>query len=700
MLKTFQRLGYFPHPELIPNSVLNHIRSCLEMKPKVQAIPPERSRRRYEEAIRAFLGVSPYNKKAQRVAEAAIATMAEIQDHPADLVNVAIEELVKERYELPAFSTLDRLVSKVRTAVNNRLFEKVARQMSPVEIAYLDGLLGDEDDHPNQPSEQFLATLSDLKAIPKNATISHIRELQTKFDRLMSFGDAQRLVKNLTPTKVKHFAALAKAMDISELREVKLPKRRTLLLCLLYTAQTKAKDHLVEMFLKRMAKIHQRGKDKLAELREKHRATTELLLGVLGEILSVTEEQANQTALGEQVRSVIETYGGVEFLRSECEAVAAYNSDNYFPLLWQFYRSHRAALFRLVDSLEIRSTTQDESLIEAVKFLLENQHRRGQWLPNIIRLDFASELWRKQVLFRKGNGTEVLVRRQLEVCVFSYLATELKSGDACVLGSGNFADYREQLLCWEECQQELAKYCTELGFPEDAAGFVNKLKAELTQASILADQICSEGDQVTISASGEPVLKRLKALPKPPGAEKLEAAIRRLLPERSLLEILCNVEHWLNWTRHFGPLSGLEGKLGEAQERYILTIFGYGCNLGPNQTARHTRGRVSRYGLSYINRRHLNTSMLEAATRDIINSYNRFNLPKFWGTGKRASADGTKFNIYQNNLVAEYHIRYGGYGGIVYSHVSDTYIAKFQPLHHLRGMGSSLYSRWVTQESF
>ncbi len=53
------------------------------------------------------------------------------------------------------------------------------------------------------------------------------------------------------------------------------------------------------------------------------------------------------------------------------------------------------------------------------------------------------------------------------------------------------------------------------------------------------------------------MLKRLSALAKPPGAEKLEASIRRLLPERSLLEILCNVEHWLNWTRHFGPVSGL-----------------------------------------------------------------------------------------------------------------------------------------------
>ncbi len=595
MLKTFQRLGYFPHPEHIPNSVLNHIRSCLKLKPKVNAIPPERSRRRYEETIRAYLGVSPYNKQAQRVAAQAIATMAEIQDHPADLVNVAIEELVKERYELPAFSTLDRLVSKVRTAVNNRLFEKVASQMSPVEIAYLDGLLGDEP--PLMSSEGYAATLSDLKAIPKNATISHIRELQTKFDRLMSFGDAQSLVKNITPTKVKYFAALAKAMDISELRAVKLPKRRTLLLCLLYTAQTKAKDHLVEMFLKRMAKIHRRGKDKLVELREKHRAITELLLGVLGEILSVTEEQSNQTALGEQIQSVIETYGGVEFLRSECEAVAAYNSDNYFPLLWQFYRSHRSTLFRLVDSLEIRSTTQDQSLIEAVKFLLENQHRRGEWLPKSIQLDFAGELWQRQVLFRKGNGTEVLLRRQLEVCVFSCLATELKSGDACVLGSGNFADYREQLLSWSECQQELASYCTELGFPEDAVGFVHKLQAELTQAAVLADQICSEGDQVTISASGEPVLKRLTALTKPPGAEKLEAAIRRLLPERSLLEILCNVEHWLNWTRHFGPLSGLEGKLVEAQERYLLTIQGHLVNREMISTlSPYITGHIKRYG--------------------------------------------------------------------------------------------------------
>jgi len=42
--------------------------------------------------------------------------------------------------------------------------------------------------------------------------------------------------------------------------------------------------------------------------------------------------------------------------------------------------------------------------------------------------------------------------------------------------------------------------------------------------------------------------------------EELELKIRALMPERSILEILCNVEHWLNWTRHFGLFSGSEPK--------------------------------------------------------------------------------------------------------------------------------------------
>jgi TnpA family transposase len=61
----------------------------------------------------------------------------------------------------------------------------------------------------------------------------------------------------------------------------------------------------------------------------------------------------------------------------------------------------------------------------------------------------------------------------------------------------------------------------------------------------------------------------------------------------------------------------------------------------------------------------------------VINRYHRCGLPQLWGTGKTAAADGTKFDLYEENLLAEYSIRYGGYGGIVYHYVSDTYIALF-----------------------
>lgn len=95
---------------------------------------------------------------------------------------------------------------------------------------------------------------------------------------------------------------------------------------------------------------------------------------------------------------------------------------------------------------------------------------------------------------------------------------------------------------------------------------------------------------MTISKENQPILKRIPAPPRSVAAISLETAILQRLTERSVLDILCNVEHWLHWTRHFSPISGSEPKIENPTERYILTVFGYGCNLGPNQTAQHTRG--------------------------------------------------------------------------------------------------------------
>ena len=91
------------------------------------------------------------------------------------------------------------------------------------------------------------------------------------------------------------------------------------------------------------------------------------------------------------------------------------------------------------------------------------------------------------------------------------------------------------------------------------------------------------------------------------------------MPERNILDMLANVSSWTQCFRHLGPLSGSEPKLADPVQRYILTVFAYGCNLGPTEAARHMQGLASAHELSFTNRRHVSVAQLEAAIKDLVN---------------------------------------------------------------------------------
>ncbi|MFW9500539.1 Tn3 family transposase, partial [Xanthomonas euvesicatoria pv. euvesicatoria] len=162
---------------------------------------------------------------------------------------------------------------------------------------------------------------------------------------------------------------------------------------------------------------------------------------------------------------------------------------------------------------------------------------------------FTTQLWRKTIVHRTERGEERIHRRLFEVCVFSSLANELKSGDVAVRGSETYADYREQLLPWEQCEPLLEDYCKHVVLPATAVGFVNALQSRLTQVAELTDQGYLENGQVVIGEDGIPVLKRSKAKEMSCGARALETAVLDRMRERSVIEILCDVAHWTRWPR-------------------------------------------------------------------------------------------------------------------------------------------------------
>ena len=223
----------------------------------------------------------------------------------------------------------------------------------------------------------------------------------------------------------------------------------------------------------------------------------------------------------------------------------------------------------------------------------------------------------------------------------------------------------------------LAAYCAAMGIPENGVDFAAMLKVELTNSAAKVDEGFPANSELSIDENGTPHLKKLDKTAHPKGLAEFDYELHARMPERHLLDILKNAEHWAGYTRHFGPPSGTEPKLANAIQRYVFTVFGYGCNLGPNQTARHAPEIASVHVLRRINAQHVNANKLEAAMVDVINQYVRFPLPGHWGSGQAAIADGTHVKLRENNLMGSQHIRYGGYGGIAYHHIANSYIALF-----------------------
>jgi TnpA family transposase len=227
--------------------------------------------------------------------------------------------------------------------------------------------------------------------------------------------------------------------------------------------------------------------------------------------------------------------------------------------------------------------------------------------------------------------------------------------------------------------ERLPAYCEKVNLPSTASEFVGALRTQLEEtAQHLDDKFPSCRGDVSIGDDGQPVLRRVMARDIPPSAISLQTAIMQRMPARHVLDIMANIEHWIQFTRHFGPMSGNEPKLKQPAERYLMTIFAMGCNLGPNQAARHLAGNVTPHMLSYTNRRHLSLEKLDKANRELVELYLQLDLPKIWGDGKAVAADGTQFDFYDDNLLAGYHFRYRKMGAVAYRHVANNYIAVFQ----------------------
>jgi hypothetical protein len=142
-LKVFQRLGYAVATNEIPASIVDHIatHADISLSPHdLAGYDDSGTRRRHLPLIREALGLQPYGPPARKAFLRAMVEAARTKDDLVDLINVALEELVRCRFELPAFGTLDRAAHHARVVVVHGIYRQVERRLSEETCAALDAL--------------------------------------------------------------------------------------------------------------------------------------------------------------------------------------------------------------------------------------------------------------------------------------------------------------------------------------------------------------------------------------------------------------------------------------------------------------------------------------------------------------------------------------------------------------------------------
>jgi hypothetical protein len=349
LLVCYQRLGYFPRLAAAPVDVVQHVRRTAALRASVE--PRHDSDRTlwwHRKWIRKRVGVVYEPARVRAVAEAAMREALLGKDNPADVINVALEALAKNGCELPGYSTLDEMAAVLRAQVNGEFYRLVANRLDAAERARVLGLL-------------IVDPLSRHSALPRltqpapKATVRRLKAHLGLLRWLDELGPTEVWLDSVPPGKIAHFAGEAAVADAAELADVGQDKRLTLLVCLIHTARIRARDEVVAMFCKRMATITKKAREKLEELREAHRAESERLLGVFGDVLSGVREalgpsdteEATLTAdaasfapdpigvvcerTGRLVLKTLAAAGGLEELSSTHEAVSAHHANNYAP---------------------------------------------------------------------------------------------------------------------------------------------------------------------------------------------------------------------------------------------------------------------------------------------------------------------------------------------------------------------------------
>ena len=505
-----------------------------------------------------------------------------------------------------------------------------------------------------------------------------------KLGRVREIGLPPDLFAGDPPALVKEYRRRAAAEVANELRAHSTETRATLMAALLWWREREITDGLLDLLVRVIHKIGARAE------RRVEKELLEDLKKVTGKtnLLFQMAEAAVKNPEG-TVREVLYPVVGEATLK---ELVKEYKSSgpafrlNVHARLASSYRGHyRRMLAPLLETLEFRSNNAAyQPVIEALRLLRRYADSTAKTYPADEEVPVEGVVppgWKFLVVTEDERGRERVDRVGYEVCALKALREALRNREIWVVGADRYRDPDEDLP--KDFDEKREEYYAELGQPLEAERFVDELKAEMETALEELNAGMPKNETVRISerSGGRISVSKLKPRPEPPSLDALKAEIGRRWSTTSLLDVFKEADLRVGFTDFFETAASREALNRDIlRRRLLLALYGLGTNAGLKRMAGSDTDATERE-LRWVRLKFVSREHLRAAIAEVANATFAIRRPEIWGeTTTSCASDSTKIGAWDQNLMTEWHIRYGGRGVMIYWHVEKKSVCVYSQL--------------------
>jgi len=334
---------------------------------------------------------------------------------------------------------------------------------------------------------------------------------------------------------------------------------------------------------------------------------------------------------------------------------------------------YRQMMPHLLEALNFRSNNAlHRPVIEALTWLQTHRDSPPQYVsPDAVPLTgiVRPGLW-ELVVEQDRAGRPRINRINYEICVLQALREGVRCKEIWIEGADRYRNPDDDVP--PDFAAHRVRYYQTLNQPLDGQTFVTGVQQTMAHWLARLNAALPTNPSVSLRSQGKNRIRLtpLDPLPAPQHVERLKAEVLRRWPMTSLLDVLKETDLRVGFTNAFRSLASRE-ILDRAtlQQRLLLCLYGLGTNAGLKRMLTGDTP-LSYRELLYVRRRFIQQTALRAAIAQVVNATLAVRRPDIWGEGTTACAsDAKKFGAWDQNLMTEWHIRYGGRGVMIYWHV-------------------------------